>query len=117
MSALKMQQLTPETAGVFSHLFGQATPAVIAAYGDEDAIRVASASNGVDAGVVLLGAAIGIPNLLRARTSANESSAVGSIRTLVTAEVAYSATYPAKGYAHNLAALGPDPRRSSLPAA
>jgi hypothetical protein len=111
MSALKTQQLPPEIAESFSHLFGQATPAVIAAYGDADAIRVASASNGVDTGVVLAGAAIAIPNLLRARTSANESSAVGSIRTLVTAEVTYSATYPDKGYARNLAALGPDPRR------
>ena len=114
MSALKMQQLPPETAGSFSHLFGQATPAVIAAYGDEDTIRVASASNGVDTGVVLVGAAIAIPNLLRARTSANESSAVGGIRTLVTAEVAYSATYPDKGYARNLAALGPNPRRPEV---
>ena len=71
-----------------------------------------SASNGVDTGVVLAGVAIAIPNLLRARTSANESSAVGSLRTLVTAEVAYSATYPDKDYAHNLAALGTDPRQS-----
>ena len=111
ISALKMQQWPPETAGSLSHLFGQGPPAVIAAYGDEDAIRVASASNGVDTGVVLAGVAIAMPNLLRARTSANESSAVGSIRTLVTAEATYSATYPDKGYARNLAALGPDPRR------
>jgi hypothetical protein len=109
VSAMRMGQLPPEIAGSFSHLFGQTTPAVVAAYGDENAIRVASASNGVDTGVVLVGAAIAIPNLLRAKTSANESSAVSNIRTLVTAQVTYSATYPDKGYARSLAALGPDP--------
>src|SRR5439155_6969284 len=109
MAALKMGQLSPEIAGSFSHLAGQGTPADIAAYADETAIRGASASNGVDAGVILVGTAIAIPNLLRARTSANEASAVGSIRTLVTAEVAYSATYHEKGYARDLATLGNGP--------
>ncbi len=109
MAALKMGQLSPEIAGSFSHLVGQSTPAIIAAYADETAIRGASASNGVDAGVILVGAAIAIPNLLRARTSANEASAVGSIRTLVTAQVGYSATYPEKGYARDLATLGNGP--------
>ncbi len=39
--------------------------------------------------IILIIAAIAIPNLLRARMAANESSAVGSIRTLNTAEVTY----------------------------
>ena len=44
--------------------------------------------------IILIIAAIAIPNLLRARMAANESSAVASIRTINTAEVTYSSTYP-----------------------
>ena len=55
--------------------------------------------------IILIIAAIAIPNLLRARMAANESSAASSIRTVNTAEVTYYATYPATGYAA-LAALG-----------
>src|SRR5215472_16292180 len=42
--------------------------------------------------IILIIAAIAIPNLLRARMAANESSAVSSIRTINTAEVTYNAT-------------------------
>jgi prepilin-type N-terminal cleavage/methylation domain-containing protein len=55
--------------------------------------------------IILIIAAIAIPNLLRARMSANESSAVGSTRTIVTTEVQYSTTY-GTGFAPNLGALG-----------
>ena len=41
--------------------------------------------------IILIIAAIAIPNLLRAKIAANEASAVGSMRTIVTSEVAYSA--------------------------
>ena len=57
--------------------------------------------------IILIIAAIAIPNLLRARIAANEASAVSSIRTINTAEVTYQSTYPTVGYAGNLAALGP----------
>jgi type II secretory pathway pseudopilin PulG len=57
--------------------------------------------------------AIAIPNLLRSRAAANEASAVGSVRTVNTAQVAYAATYPERGFAPNLATLGPDPRKAS----
>jgi len=56
--------------------------------------------------IILIIAAIAIPNLLRARMAANESSAVGSIRTVNTAEVMFNSTYPATGFANTLAALG-----------
>ncbi len=56
--------------------------------------------------IILIIAAIAIPNLLRARMAANESSAVGSIRTLNTAEVTYNSTYPTVGFSTTLAALG-----------
>ena len=43
--------------------------------------------------IILIIAAIAIPNLLRSRMAANEASAVGSLRTLNTACVTYSSTY------------------------
>jgi len=48
--------------------------------------------------IILIIAAIAIPNLLRARIAANESSAVSSIRTMNTAQVTYQSTYPTVGY-------------------
>jgi prepilin-type N-terminal cleavage/methylation domain-containing protein len=56
--------------------------------------------------IILIIAAIAIPNLLRSRMAANESSAVGSIRTINTAEVTFSTTYPSVGFSPTLAALG-----------
>lgn len=56
--------------------------------------------------VVLIIAAIAIPNLLRAKMAANEASAVGSMRTIVTAAVTYSSTYN-KGFPTDLASMGP----------
>jgi type IV pilus assembly protein PilA len=56
--------------------------------------------------IILIIAAIAIPNLLRARMAANESSAVGSIRTINTGEITYSASYPTVGFAPALSNLG-----------
>jgi len=58
--------------------------------------------------IILIIAAIAIPNLLRSRMAANESSAVGSLRTINTAEVTFSTTYPSVGFAA-LGALGGAP--------
>ncbi len=55
--------------------------------------------------IILIIAAIAIPNLLRSRIAANEASAVGSLRTINTAEISYSSTYPAAGYATALTVL------------
>jgi prepilin-type N-terminal cleavage/methylation domain-containing protein len=57
--------------------------------------------------IILIIAAIAIPNLLRARIAANESSAAASERTIATAEVGYSTSYPGVGYPASLAVLGP----------
>lgn len=56
--------------------------------------------------IILIIAAIAIPNLLRARMAANESSAVASIRTLNSAEVTYNGTYPTVGFATAMSNLG-----------
>ena len=57
--------------------------------------------------IILIIAAIAIPNLLRARIAANESSAAASSRTIATAQVSYTTSYPFNGYAASLAVLGP----------
>jgi type IV pilus assembly protein PilA len=56
--------------------------------------------------IILIIAAIAIPNLLRARISANESAAVGALRTLNTAQISYNSTYPTVGFASTLLGLG-----------
>lgn len=56
-------------------------------------------------GIILVIAAIAIPNLMRARIAANESAAASQLRTLNTAEIAYATQYPAQGYG-TLAQLG-----------
>jgi len=55
--------------------------------------------------IILIIAAIAIPNLLRSKMAANEASAVGSLRTLNTACVVYSTTYGT--YPAAIANLGP----------
>ena len=56
--------------------------------------------------IILIIAAIAIPNLLRSRIAANQASAVGSLRTMNTAEITYASTYNA-GYSTDLTSLGP----------
>jgi len=56
--------------------------------------------------IILIIAAIAIPNLLRAKIAADEASAASSVRRIGTAEIAYNATYPTVGYASTLAELG-----------
>ena len=55
--------------------------------------------------IILIIAAIAIPNLLRSKMAANEASAVATLRTLNTASISYSTTYG--GYPPNLVSLGP----------
>jgi type IV pilus assembly protein PilA len=55
--------------------------------------------------IILIIAAIAIPNLLRARIAANESSAVASVRTLNTAQISYNSAYPTVGFAAGLSNL------------
>jgi type IV pilus assembly protein PilA len=55
--------------------------------------------------IILIIAAIAIPNLLRARIASNESSAVASVRTINTAMISYNSTYPTVGFAANLTRL------------
>ena len=55
--------------------------------------------------IILVIAAIAIPNLMKSRIAANEASAVGSLRAINNAEVTYNTSY--NTYTCTLAALGP----------
>jgi type IV pilus assembly protein PilA len=57
--------------------------------------------------IILIIAAIAIPNLLRARIAANESSAAATTRTIATASAQYSTAYPTVGFPAQLNILGP----------
>ena len=117
MTALRLRQFAPEMAGSLAQLAGESTPGVICVYGEEAAIREASRGGPFAVAAVLVVAAVAIPNLLRSRMAANEASAVGSVRTVVVAQVTYEVTYPKRGYAPNLATLGPDLRGANAESA
>jgi len=59
--------------------------------------------------LILIIAAIAIPTLMRPRMAANEAAAASTVRTVNTAQLAYTTQYPAKGYAPDLSTLGPGP--------
>lgn len=55
--------------------------------------------------IILVIAAIAVPNMLRSKQAANQASAVANLRTITTAAVAYWVTY-SNGYPGSLATLG-----------
>ncbi len=57
--------------------------------------------------IILIIAAIAIPNFIHAKMAANESSAVSSIHAVNTAEITYSSMNPLIGYSVLLTDLGP----------
>jgi type IV pilus assembly protein PilA len=64
--------------------------------------------------IILIIAAIAVPNFLRARMAANESSAASSVRTIYTGEITYYNAYPQVGYAAQIQDLGgPEPCTAS----
>ena len=56
--------------------------------------------------IILIIAAIAIPNFLRSRIAANQASAIESLRVISTAQVSYSTTY-GTGFSTSLSVLGP----------
>jgi type IV pilus assembly protein PilA len=65
--------------------------------------------------IILIIAAIAIPNLMRSKMAANESSAISSLRTINTGEVTYATVYPGVGYSTDLPSLGGTPAVCSAP--
>ncbi|MGB7848338.1 MAG: prepilin-type N-terminal cleavage/methylation domain-containing protein [Candidatus Acidiferrum sp.] len=55
--------------------------------------------------IILIVAAIAIPNLMRARMAANEAGAAEALRTITTGETTYSAACPDIGYSATLMEL------------
>lgn len=115
MAALNFRNTSPEIANSFLNSRGENKPAAFAVYADDTTLREVSRSGGADAGAIMMIAAVAIPNLLRARISANEASAVAMVRTANTAQITYAVAYPQQGYARGFANLGPDPNGSNTP--
>jgi type IV pilus assembly protein PilA len=65
--------------------------------------------------IILIIAAIAIPNLMRSKMAANEASAISSLRTINTSEVTYATVYPSVGYSNDMASLGGTPAVCSAP--
>jgi type IV pilus assembly protein PilA len=61
-------------------------------------------------------AAIAVPSLLRARMAGNEASAIGSLRTIHSAESTYAAACGRGGYVTTLADLAKPPTTAGQPA-
>lgn len=59
--------------------------------------------------IVLILMLMSIPTVGAIKKHANETSAVNSVQTIVTAEIMYASSYPAKGFACSLVVLGGDP--------
>lgn len=59
--------------------------------------------------IILIIAAIAVPQFLRARIAANESAAAHSLRTITSAQVTYTSMFPGIGYADNVTKLGGAP--------
>ena len=66
------------------------------------------------AAIIGIIAAIAVPGLLRARMSGNDASGIGSIRTISSAEAAYTSSSGGGGYAQSLADLGKLQRSAAL---
>lgn len=66
--------------------------------------------------IILIIAAVAIPNFLRARLSANETAAVAAVRVIASSSHAYVSLHPDVGFAPSLAAMGPPPGDSMLDA-
>lgn len=116
MATLQLQRAAPGVASSLLRLAGNGKASVTAAYGEETSIRAASTSAGMDASSALIVAAIALPHIDRAKVAANDSAAVGTMRSVLTAQAAYMKTYPYRGYAPDLATLGRNPNGPSYTA-
>jgi prepilin-type N-terminal cleavage/methylation domain-containing protein len=67
--------------------------------------------------IIMIIAAIAIPNFVRAKISANEASAVSSMHAVATSEIGYSSAYPDLGFSASLAVLGTDTSGTCTPTA
>lgn len=66
--------------------------------------------------VMLILMTLAVPQLLKLKKQANETSAIQSVRTIGQAELQYNSAFPANGFSCSLATLGGDPK-SGAPSA
>jgi type IV pilus assembly protein PilA len=59
--------------------------------------------------ILLILAALAVPQLLKVKKTANQTSAIQTMRSIGQAEMAYNSAWPDSGFACSLAALGGDP--------
>jgi type IV pilus assembly protein PilA len=109
MATMQMRNFAPQLADSMAAARKDSTPSAAWIYGEDSAIREMSSNSTIDAGAVLIVAAIAIPNLIRSKVAANEASAVAAVRTVNTAQAIYKTNFPQRGYAVSLPTLGPDP--------
>ena len=64
--------------------------------------------------IILVIAALVVPNLLQSRISANEAAAVTNLRAINSAQALYQVTYPTVGYADSLSKLGDPPPNTAV---
>jgi type IV pilus assembly protein PilA len=60
--------------------------------------------------VMLILMTLAVPQLLKLRKQAQETSAAQSVRTIANAELQYNSAYPARGFTCSIAELGGDPK-------
>ena len=60
--------------------------------------------------IMLIIMAFAVPQMLKVKKTADEDSAIQTMRTLGSAELSYNSAYPGTGFACPLAALGGDPK-------
>jgi type IV pilus assembly protein PilA len=60
--------------------------------------------------VMLILMTLAVPQLLKLRKQAQETSAIQSLRTIGQAELQYNSAYPANGFSCSLATMGGDPK-------
>jgi len=56
--------------------------------------------------IILIIAAIAIPNLMKSKASSNEAAGAATVRTLITNSITYSNSYPQNGYPQTISVLG-----------
>ena len=66
--------------------------------------------------IMLILMALAVPQMLKVKKKANETSAVQSMRTIGSAELSYASSYPGTGFGCPLSVLGGDPK-SGAPSA
>jgi type IV pilus assembly protein PilA len=60
--------------------------------------------------IMLIIMAFAVPQMLKVRKNANQTSAIQSLRTIGSAELSYNSSYPGNGFACPLSSLGGDPK-------